>query len=238
MKIIVALLFAAASVAAQTDQSAVRWDAQDSAIPVIQPDTPSGGNEKSVSLAALYSFLLPGMGELYVGDYSTGKYLTVIEGVLWVTLIGFDQYGTWVKNDARDFAVEHAGIALVGQKDQYFVDLGDYQTIHDYNVDMLRKRDLSKIYDERYPMGWNWDSKSNREYYRDMRVKSDNAYNNVSFVVAAIGVNHLVSAVNAALSARSHNNETRAENSVDIRANVLGGIYSPHGISITLTKIF
>jgi hypothetical protein len=41
----------------------------------------SDTQRKSPALAILYSILLPGMGELYAGDYSSGKYFTIADGV-------------------------------------------------------------------------------------------------------------------------------------------------------------
>ncbi|MBA4311764.1 MAG: hypothetical protein C0417_03945 [Chlorobiaceae bacterium] len=238
MKFIAVLLFLTTTVSAQITQFIYQPKNEEKPIPIMQSGSIIDAGNKSVTLAALYSFLLPGMGELYVGNYSTGKYFTATEGLLWMTLIGFDRYGTWVRNDARDYAVQHAGILLIGQDDQYFVDIGDYASVQDYNTDMLRKRDLAKLYDERYPVGWNWDSKLNREHYRDLRVSSDQAFNNVSFVIAAIGINHLVSAVNAVLSARSHNNNIQTSSSIDINTRVIGGINNPQGIMISLSKCF
>ena len=48
--------------------------------------------KKNTGLAILYSALLPGMGELYAGDYSSGKYFTIADGVLWGGLIGVNAY--------------------------------------------------------------------------------------------------------------------------------------------------
>jgi TM2 domain-containing membrane protein YozV len=238
MKFIAVLLLITTGMYAQTTQFIYQPKNVERPIQILPSGATADAGEKSVTLAALYSFLLPGMGELYVGNYSTGKYFTAAEGLLWVTLIGFDRYGTWVRNDARDYAVQHAGISIVGQADQYFVDIGDYANVQEYNTDMLRKRDLAKLYDERYPVGWNWDLKSNREHYRDLRVSSDQAFNNVSFVIAAIGINHLVSAVNAVLSARSHNSNIQTSSLLDVNAKVIGGINNPQGIMISLSKNF
>ncbi|MBI5020933.1 MAG: hypothetical protein HZB59_05810 [Ignavibacteriales bacterium] len=238
MKFIAVLLFITTGLSAQPAQFIYQPKNVERPIQILPPVSTADGGEKSVFLAGLYSFLLPGMGDLYLGNYSTGKYFTAAEGALWITLIGFDSYGTWVRNDARDYAVQHAGISIVGQDDQYFVDIGDYQSVKDYNTDMLRKRDIVKLYDERYPVGWYWDSKSNREHYRDLRVSSDQAFNNVSFVIAAIGINHLVSAVHSVLSARSFNNNLQASNLIDINAKVIGGINNPQGIMISLSKNF
>lgn len=196
-----------------------------------------GGGEKSVALAALYSFLLPGMGELYVGNYSSGKYFTLIEGLLWITLVGFDRYGTWVQNDARNFAAQHAGVSISGKTDRYFVDIGDYQSIIDYNEEMLRNRQPYKMYDIESAM-WNWDNKSNRLYYRDLRISSDQAFNNVSFVAAAIGINHLVSAINAAMRAKSYNNSLSQDNYINIHASIMGSLVHPNGIMISFSQNF
>jgi TM2 domain-containing membrane protein YozV len=197
----------------------------------------SGSEEKSVSLAVLYSLLLPGMGELYAGNYTTGKYFTIVEGALWVTLLSFDRYGQWLQDDARNYAVQHAGVVLAGKDDQYFVNIGDYQTVQDYNDARLRARDAYGLYDVKSE-GWNWDSKANRIFYSDQRISSDQAFSNTSFVGAAIAVNHLVSAINAALMVKSRNAEVGSVLPVDIHASVMGGMMNPHGIRISLSKKF
>lgn len=193
-------------------------------------------NKKSVPLAVFYSLLLPGMGELYAGDYSTGKYLTAAEGALWLTLIGFDRYGTWLKDDARTFAVEHAGISLENKNDRYFVDIGNYNSINDYNEQMLRDRNILKLYSP--SQSWFWDKRESREYYRDLRIKSDNMFNSINFVAAAIALNHIVSAINAARLTISHNSKIDQASSIYIRTYLLGGIRHPHGIMISFSKSF
>lgn len=238
MKYIIVFLVITVSAIGQTNRLVYLPKENNRTVNLFPIENSDVSSEKSVALAGLYSFLLPGMGELYVGSYSSGKYFTAAEGLLWVTLIGFQSYGTWVRNDARDFAAQHAGISIYGKSDQYFVDIGDYQTVRDYNDDMLRKRNLVKLIGEAYPTGWNWDSKSNREHYRDLRVASDQAFNSVSFTIAAIGVNHLVSAINAVLIARSHNKNLEQASTIDLKARVLGDIKNPHGIMFSFSKTF
>jgi hypothetical protein len=205
----------------------------DSYSPLMESD-----GKKSVPLAVLYSLLLPGMGELYAGNYNTGKYLTAAEGGLWITLIGLDRYGTWLQDDARTFAVGHAGINTNGKNDQYFVDIGNYNTIYDYNQEALRDRNPYKLYDENSTFAWTWDSRSNREYFRDVRIKSDNMFNSVNFVAAAIAINHIISAINAARVAISYNERVDHASSLEIKAGVMGGIGNPHGIMISVSKSF
>jgi TM2 domain-containing membrane protein YozV len=194
--------------------------------------------KKSVPLAILYSLLLPGMGELYAGNYNTGKYLTAAEGGLWITLVGLDRYGIWLRDDARTFAAEHAGINPAGKNNQYFVDIGNYNTIYDYNQKVLRDRNPYKLYNENSNFAWTWDSRSNREYFRNVRIKSDNMFNSVNFVAAAIAINHIISAVNAARVAISYNKSADHASSFEIYAGVMGGIGNPHGIMISVSKAF
>ncbi|MDI6767217.1 MAG: hypothetical protein QME52_10380 [Bacteroidota bacterium] len=203
----------------------------------FQPNENLMREKKSVALAAIYSFILPGMGELYAGNYSKGKYFTIAEGLLWITYIGFDRYGTWVRDDARNYAVRHAGISLEGKDDRYFVDIGDYQSVQDYNADMLRNRQPHKAFNDP-SYAWNWDSKANQDYYYDLRVESDLAFNNLNFVAAAIGVNHLISAINAALTVRSQNENLENLGLLDVHASVMGGINNPHGIMFSFSKNF
>jgi hypothetical protein len=64
-------------------------------------------------------------------------------------------------------------------------------------------------------------------------------YNNKKFVVAAILINHVGSAINAVRSAIIHNKAMNdAVGRLDIRADVMGGWIHPHGIMLTMTKKF
>ncbi len=196
------------------------------------------GEKKSVPTAILYSLLLPGMGEMYAGNYGRGKYFTIAEGVLWVTLIGFDQYGRWLQDDARSYAVQHADISLSGKNDRYFIDIGEYMSVQDYNQQMLRDRTPHKVMDENSSLAWNWDTKANQLNFRNLRISSDQAFNNTKFVAAAIIINHIVSAIDAARLVVLHNRQVDAASSIDIHANVMGGITNPHGIMISFKKNF
>jgi hypothetical protein len=196
------------------------------------------GEKKSVPTAILYSLLLPGMGELYADNYSRGKYFTIAEGALWVTLVGFDQYARWLQNDARRYAVQHAGISLSGKSDIYFVDIGEYMNVQDYNQQMLRNRTPYKTLGEHSANSWNWDTKSNQLYYRNQRIASDQAFNNTKFVAAAIVINHVISAIDAARLVILHNKNIETTSTIDIHASVMGGITNPHGLMISFTKIF
>jgi hypothetical protein len=193
--------------------------------------------KKSVPMGVLYSLLLPGMGELYGGNYDVGKYFTIAEGGLWLAYAGFQSYGNWTQTDARNYATQHAGVNIDNKDDQYFIDIGNFVTVEEYNTELLRQREFSKTYDPNSASAWHWDSDANRETYRQLRVSSDEKFNNARFVLATIVANHIISAIDAARIVISHNNNSEAE-LLNIKANVLGDLQHPNGMMLTFTKTF
>ncbi len=187
--------------------------------------------KKNVALATGLSLLLPGLGEYYVGDYSTGKYLSIAEGALWLTWASFRVYGDWVQSDARDYAVQHAGANINDKGDQYFIDIGNFVSSTSYNEQALRDRDANKLYVRSNDL-WNWDTDNNREQYRQLRVQSDKVFNNSNFVITAILANHVISAINAARTAISHNKAVET-GGLEIEASPMGSIVNPHGVMLS-----
>ena len=206
-------------------------------ISALTPDEMTAGR-KSTGLAAIYSLLIPGMGELYAGGFESGKYFLVAEGALWLTYAAFEIYGDQIRDDARAFARSHAGVIVSGKNDQYFVDIGNFINTDAFNRQALRDHDVDRLYnDPAYQ--WSWDSDLSRSTFRQQRIASDNMYNNRKFVVAAILINHVGSAINAVRAAISHNKSlSDAFDGVDLHADVMGGLSHPHGITLTLTKTF
>ncbi len=194
--------------------------------------------KKSVPLSAIYSLILPGMGELYVGDYSVGKYFTVAEVSLWITWTGFQMYGGWVQTDARNYAVQHAGVITAGKNDQYFIDIGNFQNVYAFDQEMLRERNPYQTYDINSSSFWSWDTDANREHYRQLRILSDDSYNDSRYVIAAVVINHLASAINAARNAISHNKNVAQSSLLDVHASLIGGIQHTNGILITFSRNF
>ncbi|MBX2989769.1 MAG: hypothetical protein KF749_01230 [Bacteroidetes bacterium] len=205
----------------------------------------SARKKKSVGLAALYSLLLPGLGEYYADGFSSGKYFSIAEGALWLTYITFDVYGASLKDDAIRFAAANAGIDPIGKDDQFFIDIGNFLNTAEFDEKRNRERDPQRTYGNRAGYAWNWgpaespQSDINRALYKDQRVSGENMLNNRKFVVAAIVINHVASAINAARIAISYNREIRDElTQYQFKADVLGGFTNPHGVLLTVSRNF
>jgi len=194
--------------------------------------------KKTTGLAAIYSLLLPGMGELYAHNFESGKYFLIAEGTLWLTYATFEVYGNQIRDDSRAYAQAHAGAIIQGKDDQFFVDIGNFINTDEYNQKKLRDRDYTRVYtDPTY--AWHWDSPFSRATFRDQRIASENMYNNRKFVVAAILVNHVASAINAVRGAILFNKALNdAVGDLDVRASVMGDGLAFHGILLTFTRKF
>jgi hypothetical protein len=203
---------------------------------ILDEATPS--RKKNVGLAFFFSLAVPGMGELYVGDYSVGRFFTMAEAGLWLTYASFDMYGNWVRNDARSFARSHGGVNTQGKDDQYFVDVGNFIDIYEYNEKKLRDRQPDKLYAVSPEYFWKWDTDENRSRYRELRISHDRAFNNVRFVVAAVIVNHIVSAVHAARSAISHNKRLSEASLWNMHVSPTMSERQIDGLSLTVVRSF
>jgi hypothetical protein len=202
-------------------------------------DVAPNSAKKKVGLAALYSLLIPGMGELYADGFSSGKYFLMAEGGLWITYAIFEIHGNDLRDAARAYSVSGAGVNLSGNDDQYFVDVGNFLSMDEYNDKRLRDREPERLYSAAAGEYWRWDSDASRLAFREQRIASENSYNNRKFVGAAILINHVVSAINAARAAISYNNSLEQSlGSLELSSRVLGAPGQEHGVLITLSKRF
>ncbi len=174
------------------------------------------GEKKSTGIAILLSAALPGMGELYAGDYSTGKYFTAAEVALWATAFGMSSYSTWQENNFKNFAKAKAGVQGDSFDSDYYANMANYNSVDEYNNEMAFNRDYKSMYDAnaRY---WKWNTVSDRKTYRTMWVSSRQANNNVRFATGAMILNRIVSVINAVRLVTAHNKSLQNTVSVDFQ---------------------
>jgi hypothetical protein len=197
----------------------------------------SSESKKSVILAVFASLLVPGMGELYVGSFETGKYYLIAESGLWLVYGGFRMHSNWLRQDAQTFAHQHAGANFDSKDDIYAVNIGNFNTTDDYNQAKLRERDYDLVYTEDQ-YNWRWDSDANRGRFKDMRIHSDDVKNNAKFVIGAIVVNHLLSAFSAGKKAAAYNRSLSTIDNVQFQAYTINSGSHIDGIGISITTKF
>lgn len=162
---------------------------------------------KSPSRAFFSSLILPGTGESYVGNETQGKIFFGIEIVGWGLVIANIINVTMRQNDYQNYAVQHGVLDRVGKDDQFWIDIGKYDSIFMYNEQRLRERDLEALYPENHFWFWQWDNPANRFLYDSKRIKTRDIEQNRLYFFAVIALNHLVSAVNALRLANAYNRQ-------------------------------
>jgi hypothetical protein len=181
--------------------------------------------------------LLPGMGELYAGDYSTGMYFTIADGLLWGTLAGFNIYGNWQMDNYKALAQTYAGITPNGKDDKFYTDLGVYLSMDEYNQIQELDRNFDNVYDSGIHY-WKWESNDKRKEYRSMWSSSEQAYTNVRFVAGALILNRIVSVINAVRLVSAYNKSLNPDVSWNLSFGVMNYPSLPSSMSMTFTKVF
>ena len=141
------------------------------------------------------SFLLPGWGEYALEKPDRGRIFILTETALWTSFAG----ALIISNNYTDlfqaFAADHAGVETSGKGRQFWVDVGNYESMIKHNEEHLRFREFEALYPHDDEWNWAWSSVSKRKQYRDYRVSSDTWALGAKFIAGSIVINHIVSAI-------------------------------------------
>ena len=145
----------------------------------------------------LQSALLPGWGQKSLNYSDRSRVFTYVESGLVLSIFGSTTYANILKKNYIAYAVAHAAVSSSGKSHEYWVDIGNFSTIEDYNDEHLRNREMDDIYEVSPQWGWVWDSDSHRDFFEQKRILSDQMKQVASFGVGAMILNHMVSAIDA-----------------------------------------
>ncbi len=199
--------------------------------PVLQ------AKKKNAGLAILYSLLLPGMGELYAEGYSSGKYFTIAEVSLWGVYFGIDQYANWNKDRYKSYAASVAEVSVEGKDADYFATLGQYMDVKNYNDEKALNRDFEAMYNEN-TYYWKWADNNQRKNYRSMWVTSEQSFNSLRFIVGAMLLNRVVSAINAVRLVSAYNKKQLETSDWSLSFGVEQKVTLPASLTINFSTGF
>lgn len=158
---------------------------------------------KSAFVGVALSFLLPGMGEVYAGNFESGRYFLGAELAMLLGIGAQQVRGASFESDYKVLARANAGVS--GEKDeQFWRDISSFSSIDDFNADRLRNRDFGRLYNPQTHF-WQWNSEADRRQFRDLRIQSDKAYQSIYYFLAAMGINRVLSMINAARGVNAFN---------------------------------
>jgi TM2 domain-containing membrane protein YozV len=165
-------------------------------------DEQGAGGKKSAFRAGLYSALIPGAGEFYLGHKSKARVFFTVEAVSWIGFFAFKTYGGWKKDDFIRFANDRAGADL-WNKDDDFVDMvGFYNDIDEYNS-LGRAFDPNRAYlEDNASNHWRWQSESDMRIYRHLKNQSREAYRRSDFMIGLAVLNRVISIIDVVRDAK------------------------------------
>ena len=191
MKLLLVLLLAAASAFSQ--------------VVVSVDQNVSKNSDKNWLIAMGSSALLPGMGELYLGERQFVRPFVWTDIALWFTAIGSYAIGERYVTSAHNYAVRHAGLNSKSRNIDMLNTVGDYRSRsgvagqnsspdmdEDYNQAMLRSdKKIDEDRDE--SIQWDWGSSDNPETTEHIdEYKSRLRHYRVSRIVFQVSVGALL----------------------------------------------
>ncbi len=215
-----------------------------------------GGKRSGSRKALLYSLLLPGAGELSLGEHGRANGFFIAEGAIWTHFVWFQVAGHLRKDNYIDQARRHAGVGVSSADDTYWKLLGQYQTSRGTGADAYEetlRREARDLYPtspadqdawvaERLPSGdraWAWSSEEAQTSYRATREDSRRAYDRSKYSIAAAIVNRILSAIDTQIVSRKQSNAARSERPGDGTPLLLLADTAPDGSGrLYLTRSF
>ena len=171
--------------------------------------TASAPRKVSFIKAGLYSALIPGLGEYYVGHHSKARIFFAVEAATWVSFFTLHFYGNWKEDDFIQFAAENANANLENKSDEFRDWVGFYDDIDQFNS-------LGRVQDQERPYlvdnaenHWRWQSAEAQSTYRHLKNRSREAYRRRDFMVGLAIVNRFVSIIDAVRDARRARREIK-----------------------------
>jgi len=143
------------------------------------------------------SFLVPGWGQNELGYKSRSKKYIYVEVGILLSLYTSSKYSNEIKRNYIAYAAKHAGIVTTGKDREYWVDIGNFNTLNDYNSEHLRNREVGELYPQTQKWNWNWDTSKNRKYFESRRIQSDKMKLFSTFTIGGLFLNHFVSSIDA-----------------------------------------
>jgi hypothetical protein len=164
------------------------------------PSPEDHAGRKSVFKAALFSALVPGGGQYYLGQRRTARYFFAAEALTWIGYLSFHTYGDWRKDDYIQYATTHANAQLEGKGDDFVTWVGFYNNIREFNS-LGRAFDNERPYLEDTPENhWEWQSEDDRRTFRDLRNRSREAYRRSDFMIGVAIIDRVISIIDAVRS--------------------------------------
>ena len=208
----------------------------------MQGVSQQSGGVKNPKLAMLYSLLLPGMGEYYLGHKTRAAAFWMVEGGIWTTHFVFRAQGNSGKDRYKEWAELFAGVSR-RDNDDYYRTIGNYASSEGprsanefvrrraralYPTDPDKRRQYEQENGYYGDDSWDWQDEASLTRYQHMRDVSENAYDNASLTLGLLVANRLLSVLDAGILARKYEKAMSDGSKAQLQWNVNWGPEGPN----------
>ena len=95
-----------------------------------------------------------------------------------------------------NYGFDYSGTDVADFNSQYAINVGDYDSMSDYNNAMLGKRLPDRVYPQDEGYDWSWESSNNRLKYRNMLRTSRDLDKIGDFAIAGLLIHRIVGLIN------------------------------------------
>ena len=183
--------------------------------------TPSPLENSKVSKSPiLKSLVIPGLGELSLGEKKRAKLFGGLEIALWLLVAESIQSKEKSRSNMISYAAIHAGASLKGKDHQFALDVANYLSVEDFNQEQQRMRLSGRIYSTD-DYNWKWDSQDHREEYWNYIRRRAKARKIGMFAIGGMIVNRIVSGINVSYLNKHKQSKTSIKfEPLDLNASV------------------
>ena len=141
------------------------------------------------------SAILPGWGEYDLNKTSRGNFFLTTE-IIGIALTTFSYIkSNNISTTYKAIAADHANVIGNGKNHQFWVDIGNYDSLIDYNDEHLRWREFDNLYPNETKWNWDWDTEEKRKEFENLRVESDRMKLVGKFFIGGLVLNHIISVI-------------------------------------------
>lgn len=185
----------------------------------------------STKLSLAMSAIVPGSGDIYARNYAKGALAFVREFALIASLLHFDKQADSFNNSAKIFAREITGAPINSSKEYYDL-LAVQISSEQYNENVRLNaqnyygygtqgyNDFVAQYSISDEEAWDWESSDNLRKYKNYRAQKQKNKQNANFVIGAIIVNHIYSAISSAVTTSSNNKAFMERHTINVQPDI------------------
>jgi hypothetical protein len=141
------------------------------------------------------------------------------------------------EDNYKAYATSNASINTSGKNDDYYSTISQFENIDEYNDQKALERNFNQMYNTE-TFFWKWQSTEDRRTYRSMWSSSEQTNNDLRFVVGAMILNRVVSAINAARLVGAYNNRIDEELSWNVSVGLKHTANLPTSLNLSFQITF